>query len=99
VAADRAIFGCDGARALSVGSPPLDVESACLTPPVRGDGFFAVAETTGGVRLLHDSGVSTHVPVGASPLRPIWDAPRRRLILASATGSLVVYDLPLSVER
>lgn len=97
--ADRAVFGCDGQRAAALGPHPLDVSSECLAPPVRGDGFFALAESSDQVRLLHDSGVSTQLPVGPSPLRPIWDAPRRRLVLSNATGSLVVYELPLAPER
>jgi hypothetical protein len=97
--ANRAVFGCDGQRAHATGARPLDVASECLAPPVRADGFFALAESNDQVRLLHDSGVTTQLPVGPSPLRPIWDAPRRRLVLASATGSLVVYELPSALER
>ncbi len=94
LSADRAIFGCEARRARSLGQPPLELRSECLSPPVRGDRFFAVAESNGAVRLLHDSNATTQLPVGASPLRPIWDAPRRRLILASATGSVVAYEMP-----
>jgi hypothetical protein len=99
LSADKAVFGCEGRRARSVGQPPLELESECLSPPVRGDGFFALAESTGAVRLLHDSGATTQLPIGASPLRPVWDAPRRRLILASATGSVAAYEMPPEAKR
>lgn len=92
---NRAVFGCESGRVRAAGPAPLDVESDCLAPPVRGDGFFAVAESSGAVRLLHDSGVTTRLPVGAPPLRPLWDGPRRHLILASRTGAIAVYEMPL----
>ena len=94
--AERAIFACeDGvARVVSSARAELHAKSDCLSPPVRGDGFFAVAEASGDVRLLYDNGTSRKLPSEAAPLRPIWDAARRRLILSSATGSVTVLELP-----
>ena len=96
LAADRAVFACeDGvARAVTSSGTELDVKSDCLSPPVRGDGFFAIAESQGAVRLVYPNGVSSSVALGAAPLRPIWDAARRRLIASTATGSVTVLELP-----
>jgi hypothetical protein len=33
------------------------------------------------------------LPLGAAPLRPVWDAPRRRLVLSTATGTVSVREL------
>jgi hypothetical protein len=95
LAADRAVFSCESGKARVLGSagPLLDASSDCLAPPVRGDGFFAVAESKGDVRLLYDSGGTATVSLGSSPLRPLWDAPRRRLILSSATGAISVLEM------
>jgi len=92
--ADRAIFACDDgvARAISGVGVELEVKSDCLSAPVRGDGFFAVAESRH-VRLLYPHGVSQEVALGAAPLRPIWDSARHRLVLSTATGSVTVLDL------
>jgi hypothetical protein len=94
--ADRAVFACeDGlARVVAGGRTELSVPSDCLSPPVRGDGFFAIAEGQGALRLLYPDGVEAHIPLGAAPLRPIWDAARRRLIASTATGSVTVLELP-----
>jgi hypothetical protein len=92
--ADRAIYTCeDGeARVVSSARTELSVKSDCLSAPVRGDGFFAVAEANGGVRLLYPGG-DVSVPLGATPLRPIWDAARHRLIVSTAIGSVTVLEL------
>jgi hypothetical protein len=94
--ADRAIFACDDgtARALLGGQIAFEAKSDCLSPPTRGDGFYAVAEASGDVRLFYASGSTAQVPVDAAPLRPIWDAARRRLIVSSATGVVQVLELP-----
>jgi len=94
--ADRAIFACEDGVARVVGGAgtELEVKSDCLSPPVRGDGFFAIAESGGGLRLMYPNGVASHIPLGAAPLRPTWDAPRHRLIASTATGSVTVLDLP-----
>jgi outer membrane protein assembly factor BamB len=96
LSADRAILACDNgtARVLGGGRPELSLKSDCLSPPVAGDGFHAIAEASGQVRLAFANGQSLGVTVGQAPLRPVWDAPRRRLVLASATGSLLVLSLP-----
>jgi PQQ-like domain len=93
--ADRAIFSCeDGvARVASGAVPEWQAKSDCLSPPTRGDGFFAVAEAAGDVRLFYADGTTDTVPVDAAPLRPIWDGARRRLIVASALGSVKVLEL------
>jgi outer membrane protein assembly factor BamB len=96
LAPDRAVFACeDGkARVLGGSSRPLDVVSDCLSPPVRGDGFFAISEGSGHVRLVYDTGASQTLALGAAPLRPLWDASRRRLVLSTVTGSVRVLELP-----
>jgi len=95
VAADRAVFACESGKARVFGSAGalLDASSDCLAPPVRGDGFFAVAESKGDVRLFYAGGGSVTVSLGSSPLRPLWDGPRRRLILSSATGAISVLEV------
>ena len=70
------------------------MKSDCLSPPVRGDGFFAIAESGGQLRLMYANGVASTIPLGAAPLRPIWDAARHRLIASTATGSVSVLELP-----
>jgi len=91
---ESAIFACENGQARVVGEArELDVKSDCLWPPLRGDGFFAVAEASGVLRLLFGDGTVTRVALGAAPLRPSWDAPRRRLIAASATGLVSVLEL------
>lgn len=96
--ADGAVFACENGLARVVSSsasaPLLELKSDCLSPPVRGDGFFAIAEASGAVRLVQADGQSQQIALGAAPLRPIWDAPRRRLVLATATGSVTVVELP-----
>ncbi len=96
LAAENAVLACeDGqARALGGGALPLSLESDCLSAPVEGDGFYAIAEASGEVRLAFADGRSLPVAVGSAPLRPVWDAPRRRLVVASATGSLAVLKVP-----
>jgi putative pyrroloquinoline-quinone binding quinoprotein len=92
--ANRAIFACEDGVARVVGArTELDVESDCASPPVRGDGFFAVAEAGGDVRLLFNDGSSERIPLGAAALRPSWDAARRRLIVSTATGSVSAVEL------
>lgn len=95
--ADGAVFACENGLARAVSSsasaPLLELASDCLSPPVRGDGFFAIAEASGDVRVVQADGKSERIALGASPLRPIWDAPRRRLVLATATGSVTVVEL------
>lgn len=90
---DRAVFSCEAGLAGVSGESELRVESDCLAPPEPGDGFVAIAEATDSVRLLRTDGSSVHVQLGATPLRPIWDGARRRLILATATGSVTVLEL------
>lgn len=96
--ADGTVFACENglARAVlsSATTPLLDLTSDCLSPPVRGDGFFAIAEANGEVRLVQADGQSQRIALGAAPLRPIWDGARRRLVLATATGSVTVLELP-----
>lgn len=95
VDANRAIFACeDGVvRVVSERGSELQANSDCLSAPTRGDGFFAVAEAASNVRLFYPNGATEVVPLDAAPLRPIWDGARRRLILASATGSVSVLEL------
>jgi hypothetical protein len=95
LSADRAVFACESGKARVFGSAGalLDASSDCLAPPVRGDGFFAVAESRGDVRLFYAAGGSATVSLGSSPLRPLWDGPRRRLILSSATGVISVLEV------
>lgn len=94
--ADRAVFACEDGVARVVGraGTELEVKSECLSPPVRGDGFFAIAESGGELRLMYPNGVASNIPLGAAPLRPIWDAARHRLIASTATGSVTVLELP-----
>jgi len=94
--ADGAVFACeDGvARVVSGANVELYTKSDCLSSPVRGDGFFAIAEGQGVLRLLYPNGASRSIPLGAAPLRPIWDGARRRLIASTATGSVTVLELP-----
>ena len=94
VDAERAIFSCEEGmvRVLASGSSAFEAKSDCLSPPTRGDGFFAVAEAGGDVRLFYPDGTSLAIPLDAAPLRPIWDAARRRLVVSSATGSLTVLE-------
>jgi PQQ-like domain len=96
IAPDRAISACeDGvARVLATDRTELSFKGDCLSAPVRGEGFYAVADASGEVRLSFANGSSLDVPVGPAPLRPVWDAPRRRLVVASATGALSVFELP-----
>jgi len=96
LAADGAIFACEEGKAWGVagGQKIFEAKSDCLSAPTRGQGFFAVAEAGGGVRLFYADGSTTLVPLDAAPLRPIWDAVRRRLVVSSATGSLTVLELP-----
>lgn len=93
--AKRAIFACDEARARVVdrGGSELDTASDCLSPPVRGDGFHAIAEASGAVRLVFADGTVDSISLGTPPLRPVWDAARRRLILSTATGAVTVLEL------
>ena len=71
----------------------LDIASDCLSPPVSGDRFFAIAESSGQVRLVTTDGKERSIPLGSSPLRPIWDAARRRLVLGTAPGTVTVVEL------
>lgn len=92
---DGSVFACENgrARAVSAAKAALDVASDCLSPPVAGDGFFAIAESSGQVRLVTADGKDRSIPLGSAPLRPIWDAARRRLVLATAPGSVTVVEL------
>jgi hypothetical protein len=96
ISAERAIFACDegSARVLGGGLSELSLQSDCLSAPVAGDRFYAIAEASGDVRLAFENGQTLRVAVGNAPLRPVWDAPRRRLVVASAAGSLAVLELP-----
>lgn len=86
----RAIFACESGVARAVGgSAPFSLPSDCLAPPVRGDGFVAIAERNGDVRLVFADGTEEHVTVGA-PLAPVWDGAHHQLILASAAGVVSV---------
>ena len=97
IAANRAIFACEDGHARVVGAAEsVDVPSDCLSAPVRGDGFLAIAEASGTVKLHYASGAAVTLPLGAAPLRPVWDAPRRRLVLSTATGAVSVLELPAS---
>lgn len=96
VDANRAIFACEDGVARVAGSAGIELElkSDCLSAPVRGDGFFAIAESQGALGLVYPNRVVSLIPLGAAPLRPIWDGPRRRLIASTATGSVTVLELP-----
>jgi PQQ-like domain len=96
VDADRAIFSCedDAVRVTSSVRIELDAKSDCLSPPVRGDGFFAIAEGHDTVRLLYPNGTSQKIALDSAPLRPLWDGARHRLIVSTATGSVTVLELP-----
>jgi hypothetical protein len=94
IAPNRAIFACENGRARVVGNgPELTLTSDCLAAPVQGGGFLAIAEASGSVRLRYADGSSLLLPLGAAPLRPVWDAPRRRLVLSTATGTVSVREL------
>ena len=94
IAKNRAIFSCENGRARVVGNgPELTLTSDCLAAPVEGSGFWAIAEASGSVRLRYADGSSQLLPFGATPLRPVWDAPRRRLVLSTATGVVSVREL------
>lgn len=92
---DGAVFSCENgqARAVFEQGRQLDWTGDCLAPPVAADGFFALAEASGEVRLIGKDGEARSIALGAPPLRPIWDAPRRRLVLSTATGSVTVLEL------
>lgn len=92
---DRAIFACqDGtARALSGEHEELLVKGECVAAPVRGEGFFAIAEARGVLRLVYAGGQERRIAFEAPLLRPVWDGPRRRLVVASATGAVTVLEL------
>jgi hypothetical protein len=92
---DGSVFACENgrARAVSASSTALDVASDCLSPPVPGDGFFAIAESSGQVRLVTADGEERSISLGSAPLRPIWDDARRRLVLATAPGTVTVVEL------
>ncbi len=96
VDAERAIFACDddSVRVVTSARIELQATSDCLSPPVRGDGFFAIAEGNDAVRLLYPDGTSQKVALDSAPLRPIWDAARHRLVLSTAIGSVTVLELP-----
>jgi outer membrane protein assembly factor BamB len=93
--ADRAIFACENgvARVVAGAREELSVASDCLSAPVRAGGFFAIAEASDAVRLVYGPGRSRTIPLGATPLRPIWDAARRRLINSTSTVSVTVLEL------
>ena len=95
VDAERTVFACENgtARVLGSAGSELSAKSDCLSPPVRGDGFFAVAEANGAVRLLYPDGTTSSIALGSAPLRPIWDGPRRRLVVSTALGSVTVLEL------
>jgi outer membrane protein assembly factor BamB len=99
LSSDRAILACENGKARALGGSlePLELASDCLSPPVRGDGFFAIPEAGGNVRLVYDSGTSQRLALGAVPQRPLWDALRRRLVLSTASGSVRVLELPRKV--
>lgn len=90
-----ALASCDEGRARVTSGRrlELDTESDCLSPPTRGDGFFAIAEAGGTVRLVFADGEAHRISLGGPPLRPSWDAARRRVILATATGVVSVVAL------
>jgi hypothetical protein len=93
---EAAIFGCEDGMARAVGAGgtrELELGSDCLSPPVRGAGFYAIAEANDAVRLVFGDGTTERLELGAAPLRPIWDEARRRLILATATGNVTVLEL------
>jgi hypothetical protein len=96
VATDGAVSACEDGKAsvISDGQREFEAKTDCLSPPTRGQGFFAVAEAGGGVRLFHGDGRTTQVSLDTAPLRPIWDAERKRLVVSSATGSVTVLELP-----
>ena len=98
LSARGALLSCDARRAIVHGAraPERSVASECLQPPVEGDAFVAVAEAGGAVRLHYRGGEVTEIALGATPLRPVWDAPRRRLVLASVDGAVRVYELPVA---
>jgi PQQ-like domain len=91
--ADRAVFSCEEGTARVNGAEGPGLSSDCLSPPVAGDGFVAIAEARA-VRLVTSKGASQRWELGAVPLRPIWDGARRRLILSTATGEVTVLELP-----
>jgi hypothetical protein len=90
-----AFFSCENGQARVLGSgPELTLQSDCLAAPVQGGGVLAIAEASDSVRLRYADGSSLLVPLGATPLRPVWDAPRRRLLLSTVTGVVSVRQLP-----
>lgn len=92
----RAIFSCDEREAAVTPAEgaATRLESDCVSPPVAGEGFVAVAEADDAVRLVFGDGRRERIRLGSTPLRPSWDAARRRLIVATATGEVKVLSLP-----
>ncbi|HYP86684.1 MAG TPA: PQQ-binding-like beta-propeller repeat protein [Polyangiaceae bacterium] len=91
---DSAVFACEeGVGRVERSATELAVAADCAWPPVRGDGFFAVASAGGELRLYFADGSLGRVALGAALLSPSWDAPRRRLVASSATGAVSVLEL------
>jgi len=92
--AERGLLVCEErrARVIRAGSERR-LDSDCLTPPVSGDGFVAVAEASAMARIAFNNGQSEQIALGSAPLRPVWDAARQRLVLATATGEVSVLAL------
>lgn len=92
--ADRSVFACEDGKSRSISArPELAQARDCVTPPVQGSGFLAVAAASGDVRLVYPTGEPSVVQLGSLPQRPVWDSARRRLILSTATGTVSVLEV------
>ncbi len=102
VAANQAVFACENGSARVFGPgfawlPALNRD--CLSPPVACEEFLAIAESGGNVRLVYPSQLSTSFALGEPPLTPVWDAARRRLVLSTRLGSVLVVQVPSVAPR
>lgn len=91
--ADSTVFSCEAGVPRVSGKTPFSLPTDCLAPPVAGEGFVAIAEMHA-VRLVRPEGRSEVWELGAVPLEPLWDGPRRQLVLATATGAVTVLEVP-----
>ncbi len=92
LAADGRVFSCEEGTAQVLGDD-TQLGSGCLAPPVPADGFYAIAEAGGMLRLIDADGSVQSLEVGEPALAPIWDGGRRRLIASTATGHVSAWEV------